>query len=193
MTNNEPRGRGGSSRRGEFGRRGVEGGACDALSVQTRATPSKFASKWQLISVRMNGPAPLICHFAPRQFVCDCQHRPVPPSYTQIYIYVFMNSRTRKRRAIPALSIVAPLKFLIYTKHLGDDDAWNFEESYFSYIPEKAFGDVYIRYACGASLPEKVGKMLRWEILIQRFKGCGFATVINARFKLGVVDSRVTQ
>lgn len=96
MTNNEPRGRGGSSRRGEFGRRGVEGGACDALSVQTRATPSKFASKWQLISVRMNGPAPLICHFAPRQFVCDCQHRPVPPSYTQIYICIYEFAYTKK-------------------------------------------------------------------------------------------------
>lgn len=49
---------------------------------------------------------------------------------------------------------------------------------------------IYIRYACGASLFEKVGKMLRWEILIQRFKGCSFATVINARFKLRVVGCR---
>lgn len=144
----------------------------------------------------MNGPAPLICHFAPRQFVCDCQHRPVPPSYTQIYIYMYLWIRVHEKgERFPPSRLLArnTLKFLIYTKHLGDDDAWNFEESYFSYIPEKAFGDVYIRYACGASLPEKVGKMLRWEILIQRFKGCGFATVINARFKLGVVDSRVTQ
>lgn len=50
---------------------------------------------------------------------------------------------------------------------------------------------IYIRYACGASLFEKVGKMLRWEILIQRFKGCSFATVINARFKLRVVGCRL--
>lgn len=50
-----------------------------------------------------------------------------------------------------------------------------------------AYVYIYKYTRCGASLAEKVGKMLGGEILIQRFKGCSFATVINARFKLGVV------
>lgn len=95
MTNNKPR-RG--SRRSEFWTRpGEEGGGRDGGrggggSCKRAQTPSKFASKWQLISVRMNGPAPLICHFAPRDNLfptVNIVHSSLPSS-TQIYIYVCM-------------------------------------------------------------------------------------------------------
>lgn len=142
----------------------------------------------------MNGPAPLICHFAPRQFVCDCQHRPVPPSYTQIYICIYEFAYTKKASDSRPLDC-SPVEIL--DLYETSRRRWRVKfrgKLLFLYTWKGVLAvrsDVYIRYACGASLPEKVGKMLRWEILIQRFKGCSFATVINARFKLGVVDSRL--
>lgn len=130
----------------------------------------------------MNGPAPLICHFAPRQFVCHCQHHPPPRIYIYIYIYEFAYS---KKASDPR-----PLdcwRVEILDSYEKSRERWHVK--FRGKLPFGVYMHMYMyKYTrCGASLAEKVGKMLGGEILIQRFKGCSFATVINARFKLGVV------
>jgi len=65
---------------------------------RVNAAPWKFASKWQLISVRMNGPQPLICHFVPRQFACDCL-RPVIE-----FALLAPRARSRDQRAARSLA-----------------------------------------------------------------------------------------